>query len=103
MQCATHINLGWRILVTDEADTIGTTGVWDDSVPINIVMISVPVISVVIVVLLIACVTTAIGGIVYSKRKKTTKFTRSTPNEQSISELSPLPTDDLPLQTINER
>ena len=55
----------------------------------------------VVAVLLIVCVVTAFGGMVYSKRKKTAFW--NTPNEQSTSNLSPYPTDDLLLQTINKR
>ena len=54
----------------------------------------------VIAVLLIACIMTAICGMMLSKRKKTTW---NPTNEQSTSKLKPLPTDDLLLQTINDR
>ena len=75
-----------------------SAGVHDDSVPF--VMI-VPVISGVSAVLLIACVTTAIGGIIYSKRKLTTTW--NTQNKRFTSELSQIPTDDLLTQAKKER
>ena len=66
-------------------------------------MVIVTVILGVVAALLIVCVVTAIafGGMVYSKRKKTAFW--NTPNEQSTSNLSPYPTDDMLLQTINKR
>ena len=75
-----------------------SAGVRDDPDPF--VMI-VPVISGVFAVLLIACVTTAIGGLVYSKSKKTTTWNAT--KEQSTSVLSPHPTKNLVLQTVTER
>ena len=76
-----------------------SAGVHDDPVPF--VMI-VPVISGVSAVLLIACVTTAIGGIIiYSKRKLTTTW--NTQNKRFTSELSQIPTDDLLTQAKKER
>ena len=66
----------------------------------NVVVI-VPVIIGVIAVMLIVCVITAIVGLIYSKRKKTTNW--NAPNEQPASELSPLPADDRLLQIISHR
>ena len=60
-----------------------------------------PVISGVIAVLLIACVITAIGGIIYSKRKLTTTW--NTQNKRFTSKLSQIPTDDLLTQAKKER
>ena len=75
-----------------------SAGVRGNPVPFVVI---VPVILGVVAVLLIACVITAIGGMIYTKRKKTTTW--NTLKKQFASELSPLPTDDLVHQTINER
>ena len=75
-----------------------SAGVPDDPVPF---IGTVPVM-LGIAVLLITCAMTTIGGmILYSKRKRAT--TRKTQKEVSTSELSPLSSNDLPLQTVNER
>ena len=84
----------WASLICEHV--FESAGVPDDPVPSVVI---VPATSGVIAVLLTACVTIAFG-MIYSKRKKT-KF--NTSNKQTTSELSPLPADDLLLQTIYER